>query len=271
MSPGGRTIRVNGIGLNVVIEGVGMPVLLLHGFPDSARLWRHQIPALAEAGFMAIAPDQRGFGASDAPAGKANYTLDQIRSDALGVLDALGIGRAHLVGHDFGAVVGWQLAAHHPDRFARYVALSVGHPVAYAKAPVKQKLMAWYAMLFQMPGVAEAAVRAGHWRVFRTLVRHHPEADQWIADLSRPGRLTAGLNWYRANVFALLRTGCPPVRIPVMGIWSTGDIALIEAQMTGSAQYVIAEWRYERLEGVGHWITLDAADRLNRMLLAWLR
>ncbi len=111
-----RNVRTNGVNLHLVDEGEGPAVLLLHGFPDSSKLWRHQIPALVQAGFRAIAPDLRGFGQSDMPAGVENYALPVILQDVLGILNELQIDRAHVVAHDWGAAAGWLLAALHPDR-----------------------------------------------------------------------------------------------------------------------------------------------------------
>lgn len=271
MSIHGQRIQVNGVGLNVHVEGHGEPVLLLHGFPDSNYLWRGVIPHLVETGCQVIAPDQRGFGESEAPQDKKQYDMDLIASDALAVLDALGISKARLVAHDWGAMIGWLLAGAHPERFESYVAVSVGHPSAYAAAGFEQKRKGWYVLFFQLEGIAEKAVMARDWSLFRKTVADHPELDHWIEDLSRPGRLTAGMNWYRANLSKLWTADFPRVPIPVLGIWSDGDVALAEDQMIGSAAFVDASWRYERLEGVSHWVPLDAPDRLSELILDFYR
>ena len=112
------TVTVNGLSFHVVDEGSGPPVLLLHGFPDSSALWRHQIPALVDAGHRVIAPDLRGFGASDRPEGVAQYTMPLLIGDLVGILDALGEQRADVVGHDWGAGIGWTLASLMPQRVA---------------------------------------------------------------------------------------------------------------------------------------------------------
>lgn len=255
--------------LSVVIEGKGPEVVLLHGFPDSSYLWRNQIPALVAAGYRVIAPDLRGFGDSDAPVGKKHYTIDTIVQDIVDVLDHTGTDRCCVVGHDWGAIVGWAFAISHPERVEKYVALSVGHPRAYSKAGLKQKLRAWYAVSFQFSGIAEIATKAHDWFVMRRLTNNHPEVERWIKDLSRPGRLTAGMNWYRANLSRMLFGDFPKVKVPVMGIWSTGDRYLTEKQMKNSADYVDAPWRYERIEGSSHWIPLDAPKRLNELLVEY--
>ena len=269
MSLAGRRIKVNGIRLNMIVEGEGNPVILLHGFPDSAYLWRNQIKALAGNGYMVIAPDLRGFGDSDAPPGKKNYTFDIITNDVIALLDLLGIRKVSVVGHDLGAVVGWLLAVRYPERLFRYVAVSVGHPRAY-RSGIEQKLRAWYALGFQFLFVSERVVRAFDWYILRTMTGTHSEADHWVGDLSREGLLTAGLNWYRANALKILFGDFPNAKVPVLGIWSTGDRFLSQDQMKNSERYVDGEWRYEELEGSSHWIPLDAAHRLNTILMAYL-
>lgn len=265
----GHRIKVNGIELNVIVEGSGPPVVLLHGFPDSSYLWRSQIGALTDSGYRVIAPDLRGFGESDAPQGREHYRFGIITGDVIALMDHLGIGKASVVGHDLGAVVGWLLAIHYPGRVVRYAAVSVGHPRAY-RSGIEQKLRAWYALGFQFPRVSERIVRAADWYVLRAMTKHHPETEHWIRDLSRPGRLTAGLNWYRANMRGMLFGNVPHAKVPVLGMWSTGDRFLSQDQMKNSSRYVDGAWRYERLEGPGHWIPLDVPDRLNRLLLDFL-
>lgn len=135
-----KTYHVNGIAMNVVIVGEGPDILLVHGFPDSLEVWRHQIPVLVEAGFRVIAPDQRGFGHSEAPSETKAYAIENYVADLAALLETLKIQKVMLVGHDWAAAVCWQFCMKHPARVDRYVAISVGHPTAYAKGPLKQKL-----------------------------------------------------------------------------------------------------------------------------------
>jgi pimeloyl-ACP methyl ester carboxylesterase len=271
-------IGVNDIELEVqVAEPAGDPgapaVLLLHGWPDSHRLWRHQVPALTAAGFRTVAPDLRGFGDSDRPEDVAAYGLAHILGDVVGVLDHLGIERAHVVGHDWGAAVAWALAALLPDRVDHLVALSVGHPAAFRAAGLPQREKSWYMLLFQFEGVAERWLSDDDYANFRSWGRH-PDAEAAIAHLSRPGALTASLNWYRANLppVTLVEPALevPPVARPTMGLWSKGDMALVEENVTGSAAHVTAGWRYERIDDAGHWIPLEAPDELTALLLDFL-
>jgi len=271
---GAKQIRVGDLNFHVVDEGSGPAVLLLHGFPDSSDLWRNQIPALVGAGLRVIAPDLRGFGESDKPPEVEAYALPVLLQDSVGLLDTLSIERAHVVCHDWGAAVGWMLAALQPARVDRFVALSVGHLNAFWQAGLDQKEKSWYTLLFQFRGLAEEILARNNWKLFRDWVRHHPETDKWVKDLARPGALTAGLNWYRANmgpeVFLTDPQLLPPVQAPTLAVWSSGDAYLTEAPVVRSAEWVTGSWQYERLEGASHWMQFDQPARLNELLVKFL-
>jgi pimeloyl-ACP methyl ester carboxylesterase len=265
-------VEVDGIGIEYDVTGDGQPVLLLHGFPDSVRLWRHQVPALAAAGFRVIVPDLRGYGRSGKPEAVEAYSIPVLAGDVLAILDSLEITKAHVVGHDWGAGLAWALASFVPDRVDHLAALSVGNPVTFLRT-MKQRQKSWYMLLFQFPGIAERWLTDNNWANFRAWAGH-PDTDQVIAELAATGSLTPGLNWYRANIPPESWAGpppqLPPVAAPTMGVWSSGDIALTEVQMTDSAQNVSGPWRYERLDGPGHWLQLEAPDQLNALLLDFL-
>jgi pimeloyl-ACP methyl ester carboxylesterase len=277
-----QRITGHGLDLAVVDEGTGPAVLLLHGWPDSADLWRMQVPALVEAGFRVVAPDLRGFGASDRPAEVAAYRLGESIRDVVAVLRALEIERVDVVGHDWGAPVAWLFATFQPQLTRHLVALSVGHPAAFGAAgddgvpPLEHLQRQWYALLFQFEGVAERWLSGDDWRRFRAFAAPARDIERYIADLSRPGALRAGLNWYRANSPLRAMTGdaraLPPVpqHIPVLGLWSDGDNFLGEQQMCDSGQHVAGSWRYERVTGAGHWMQLDRPDVVTRLLLEHL-
>ena len=264
-------IRGDGVTLEVRDEGSGPAVLLLHGFPDSSRLWRKQIPALVDAGFRAIAPDLRGFGESGKPPRVGDYLMPKILADVIAVLDTLGVDRANVIGHDWGAVVGWALAGRHPDRVERLVAVSVGHPKSYLRAALSsgQAIRSLYALFFQIPGVSEAALRAGDWALLRRSLGRAHDSEHYLRDLSRPGALTAGLNWYRANGRIHRLARYPNVSSPTLGIVGSRDAVLSKRQMAGSARYVDGEWRFETIQG-GHWLPLNQPEELNRLLLDFL-
>lgn len=262
----------DGVGIEYEVTGEGPPVVLLHGFPDSGRLWRHQVPALAEAGFQVIVPDLRGYGRSDKPEDIEAYSLMRLAGDVMAILADLQIPRANVVGHDWGAALAWALASLVPGQVDHLVTLSVGHPATFRRTP-RQREKSWYMLLFQFPGIAERWLTEDNWSNFRTWAGH-PDADQVISELEATGSLTPGLNWYRANVPPESWVGpplqLPPVQAPTMGVWSTGDPALTEAQMTDSAENVAGPWRYERLDGPGHWMQLDAPDQVNALLTDFL-
>lgn len=265
-----RTLVVNGVRLNVIVEGEGPDVLLVHGFPDDHSVWRHQIPALVAAGYRVIAPDTRGCGDSEIPPSTDDYKVDFLVADLVGILDALGIDKVRLVGHDWGAVQAWQLAIRHPQRVERFIALSVGHPESYATGGFLQKLKAYYIALIQLRGVIELVVRLLNWLPLRLLVGYGAEFPHIRRRLSRPGRLTAGFRYYRANLRMLFPPRYPRMRVPVIGIWSDRDRFLTERQMRESQRFCDAGWRFVRLEGANHWLQLDTPERANSLLLEHL-
>jgi pimeloyl-ACP methyl ester carboxylesterase len=268
----GRLIDVNGVSLYVEDHGDGVPVVLIHGWPDSARLWRHQVPFLAANGFRVITPDMRGFGRSGRPAEVSSYRLRNVVADVTALLDQLGIETAHIVGHDWGAAVAWLTAIGYPARVRKLTAISVPHLLA--PPTLRQYEMAWYQLFFQFADVAEATIQYDDWAWLRKFSRGAGDVEQAIADLSRPGALTASLNWYRANL-APRAPGpppeLPPVVVPTLGIWSTGDHYLDGERMKNSAAFIQGPWRYEEIPDASHWVPLDAPDRLNELLLDWLR
>jgi pimeloyl-ACP methyl ester carboxylesterase len=250
--------------------GEGPAVLLVHGFPDSRAVWRHQVGPLAEAGFRVIVPDLRGFGASERPVGVEHYRVTLLVDDLLELLDD---EPAHVVGHDWGAGIAWVLAALHPDRVRSLAALSVGHPNASRPRSLESREKAWYQLLFQFEEAEELLLRDDA-RLLREWLADAPDLERAIEDLRRPGALTAGLGLYRANLHPrgeLEDRALPPVNAPTLGVWSTGDRYLTEAAMERSGEHVTGPWRYERIEGASHWLQLDAPDRVNRLLLEHLR
>lgn len=270
-----RKVAADGVVLAVLDEGEGFPVLLLHGFPDSSQLWRHQVSALVEAGLRAIAPDLRGFGESDKPESVEEYAISRSVADMVALLDALGVERAHVVGHDWGAGLAWALAAFVPERVEQLVVMSVGHPNTLREPSIEQREKGWYQLLFQFDGVAEELIQRDDWKLFREMLRGAADAERYLADLSRPGALTAGLNWYRANATPaqeLEREATfPAVAASTLGIWGSGDPYLTEESMLGSGEHVTGPWRYVRIEGAGHWLPVDAPDRVNELLREFLR
>jgi pimeloyl-ACP methyl ester carboxylesterase len=263
-------IKANGVDLYVDQDGAGDPVLLLHGWPDSSALWRHQVPALTGSGYRVITPDLRGFGRSERPAEKDKYKLSASVADVAAVLDDLGITAVHLVGHDWGAAVAWLAAAYLPHRVRTLTVLSVPHPLA--AQTLRQREMAWYQLFFQFDDIAEATIADRDWALLRDWARGYKDIDRAVENLSRPGALTASLNWYRANLAPRMPgppPRLPPVTAPTLAIWSDGDRYLDGARVRASGEFVSGRWRYEEIAGATHWIPLDAPERLNDLLLQW--
>jgi len=263
-------LDVNGIRMHVMQAGHGPVVMLLHGFPDTHVVWRKQIGVLVAAGYRVVVPDLRGYGRTEAPHGVHAYTVDKLRADVLGVLDALAIDRVDLVGHDWGGILAWQIAALAPERVRHLVVLSTGHPNAIARAGVMQRLRMTYVLGFILPGVAEQTLRAADFFMMRQFTNEPGQADMWKRDLSAPGRLTAALNYYRANLTLALPHAYPKIKAPVMGIWSDRDPALGERQMRDSAHYVDGQFRFEHIHDADHWVQLTAHERVNALLLDFL-
>jgi len=269
-----KTVDANGLSFPVFERGSGPAVLLLHGFPDSRFLWRNQIGPLLDAGFRVVAPDLRGFGDASKPEAVQEYRLPVIARDVVGILDALNIPQARVVGHDWGSALAWYLAAVHADRVERLVALSVGAPGNSGGGTIAQREKFWYMLYFQFEGVAEAGLTNNDWRLFKEFMRGEGDADRYMKDLARPGALTAALNWYRANVRPQMPAAnpqlMPAVACPTLGIWSDRDFALTEDHMRKSYERVTGPWRYEKIEGAGHWMMLEKPAELNRLLLEFL-
>jgi pimeloyl-ACP methyl ester carboxylesterase len=270
--------RRNGLTFDVRDAGPsdGDPVVLLHGFPQDSTAWNRVAPLLHRNGLRTLAPDQRGYSPMARPRGRAHYRLRETTADVLALLDAAGLGSAHVVGHDWGAGVGWALAAWHPERVRTLTALSVPHPAAMARAMVTsdQALRSYYMALFQLPLLPERVVLAGEGAALRRmLVRSGLPADavdRYVARMREPGALTAALNWYRALPWNG-RDTVGTVRVPTLHVWSTGDAFLVRAATDDTARFVEAPYRLEVLQGVAHWIPELAPDVVADLVTAHVR
>jgi len=267
-----KNVTANGLSFPVVDVGTGPAVLLLHGFPDSRFLWRNQVGPLVDAGFRVIAPDLRGFGDAPKPSAVEEYRIPVVARDVIGILEALDITQARVVGHDFGAALAWYLATAFPARVERLAVLSVGTGSGFSAMEQREK--SWYFLFFQFEGIAEASLSRNNWQMFKEWTRNQGDQERYLKDLARPGALTAALNWYRANVRPQMPVdnAAPPPKIacPVLGVWSDLDPFLTEGQMLKSTERVSGPWRYEKITGAGHWMTLDKPAEVNRLLLGFL-
>jgi pimeloyl-ACP methyl ester carboxylesterase len=273
------TVQRDDLAFDVTVDGPGDgdPVLLLHGFPQRSSCWSEVAPLLAARGHRTIAPDQRGYSPGARPAGRAAYVLPQLVADAVAVIDGLAAepgrrGRAHVVGHDWGAVVAWALAGRHPERVRTLTALSVPPPAAYLRSLVtsRQGLASWYTYAFQLPWAPERVLgdRARFVALLRRTGQTRAAAERDAALLAEPGALTAALNWYRAVPLAGLPAGRrAPVQVPSQFVWSDGDAVVLHAAGRTAHRHVTGPYRYVELRGVSHWIPDQAPAVLADLVL----
>ena len=255
----------------------GEVVLLLHGFPQSSAAWRHQLKSLGGAGYRAIAPDQRGYSPRARPSTPAAYTTDHLVADVLGFADALGAAQFHLVGHDWGGAVAWQVAGRHGERLRTLAVLSTPHPAAFTLA-LRGELggdqgdRSGYMDIFRAEG-AENGMLANDAQGLRMLFlasgMSEEEAAPYLAIHSSPEALGAALNWYRAADVTLV-DGLGPITVPTLYGWSTDDPVLGREAAEATGRFVEGPYRFEVFEGVSHWIPEHGADRLDRVLLEHL-
>jgi pimeloyl-ACP methyl ester carboxylesterase len=254
----------------------GDAVVLLHGFPQDSSAFDRLSPALHSAGLRTLAPDQRGYSPRARPEGRAAYRLRGLVDDVLALLDAAGLQNAHVVGHDWGGVVAWALAAWHPWRVRTLTALSVPHPAAMTQAMVHsdQALRSSYIGFFQLPLVPEGVLLAGRGAVLRRVLRQGglPEdrVDEYVDRMREPRALTAALNWYRALPLGA-RTPVGVVRVPTLHVWGAADAFLGRAATEASREFVDAPYALEVLEDVNHWIPELAAERTAELVTAHVR
>jgi pimeloyl-ACP methyl ester carboxylesterase len=249
----------------------GRLVLLLHGFPQTSWSWRFVMPALADAGIRAVAPDQRGYSPGARPDGVDAYRMPHLLSDVLGMLAALDAERVDLVGHDWGAAVGWQLATRHPDRVRTFTAVSVPHPLAFVEAlrtDADQRQRSQYMKQFQVAGVAEEQLLHGADGLV-TLFGETQDAQPYVDLMQQPGVLTKCLNWYRAQNLTDIE-GIGSTTVPTLYVWSDPDRALGRFAAEATAAHVSAPYRFEVLSGVNHWIPELAPEQLTGWLLEHL-
>jgi pimeloyl-ACP methyl ester carboxylesterase len=272
------SFRRDGLTFDVLDAGPpdGEPVVLLHGFPQDSAAWDAVSAQLHQHGLRTLAPDQRGYSPMARPRGRKHYTLRETTADVLALLDAAGLGSAHVVGHDWGGIVAWALGAWHPDRVRTLTALSVPHPAAMAKAMVTsdQALRSYYIGLFQLPLLPERLLLAQGGKALRGMLRNgglSPEAaTHYVARMREPGALSSALGWYRALPFQA-RDRVGTVRVPTLHVWSTGDAFLGRAGIEATAQFVDAPYRLEILDDVPHWIPELAPDRVAELVTAHVR
>jgi pimeloyl-ACP methyl ester carboxylesterase len=249
----------------------GDQVVLLHGFPDDSGGWHAVVPLLHEAGLRTLAPDQRGYSPGARPAGRVAYRMTEVVDDVAALIDALGVRRVHLVGHDWGGAVAWSVAGRYPDRLASLTVLSTPHPQALARAvrAGSQVLRSWYLAAYQVPRLPEWYLARGMGRLLRRTGMPQPDARRTLAAMARPGALAGALAWYRALPFSL-REPTPPCRVPTTFVWGRHDPALgrVGAELTRDA--VSAPYRFVELDA-GHWLPQTRPVEVAAVLLDRIR
>jgi pimeloyl-ACP methyl ester carboxylesterase len=282
-------VQANGLRFRTMVDGPpdGEMVILLHGFPEGAESWSRQVTALAAAGFLAVAPDLRGYGLSAAPEGVENYSIDHLVEDVRLIIKAFGRQAAHVAGHDWGGVVAWFVAGRNPEMTKTLTVLSVPHPAALAAASrvdEDQQARSSYVGLFLIEGKAERVLSENDHKRLRFMFKIGPNPDavpakmidHFTNSVSRPGRLTAALNYYRANLSpeggaweSLSRLG--PITAPTVLLWGDQDPALGRRAAEETERHVEGEYRLEVLEGAGHWLQFERPEEVSRAIVAGAR
>ncbi len=268
-------IKTNGVRLHTALAGPknGEPVILLHGFPDAWFGWEHQIGSLAEHGFRVIVPDQRGYNLSDKPEGVSSYQMETLVDDILGLADILGYERFQLAGHDFGAMVSWNLAMRHPERIKRLVIANVPHPAVmgnYLRTHPAQMMKSWYVFFFQLPGLPERFSRINNWQ---SLISAMPddfteaERNRYREAWNQPGAMTGMINWYRASLRQLRHSpDAPKIQVPTLIIWGKQDPHLSYEMALLSVEHC-SKCHLITFENATHWVLHDEPHKTSQYLI----
>lgn len=274
------SVVANGVRFHYAAQGDGPMVLMVHGFPERWFSWRHQIPALAAAGYRVVAPDLRGYGLSDKPAD--GYEITNLARDLAGIIAALGEDTATVIGHDWGAALTWEVASRHPGRVSRYAALNCPHPAVMRDALLgsgSQLRKSWYMFMFNLPWLPERLVSrdnaAAIGRLFRTMAvdptRFTPEViAQYRESASTPEKVAPMLAYYRAVVrSALAVEPYPKLEQPGLLLWAEEDKVLGTELLAPHSRYA-RDLRIERIPRCGHFLQQEQPEAVNAHLLRWL-
>jgi pimeloyl-ACP methyl ester carboxylesterase len=261
----------------------GKLCLALHGFPEFWYSWRHQIRALATAGFRALAPDLRGYNLSDKPPGVSAYRLDILSEDVAGLIRQAGEEKAVLVGHDWGGALAWHFAMRHPDMVERLIILNAPHPAAYRRElrSWAQLRKSWYVFFFQLPGLPEQLLGAGDYDLVARILRRqpvHPETftaedvRRYKHALARPGALTAALNYYRAlgSPLRAAERAVVPITAPTLLLWGEQD-SYLSPRLTEGLNGWVPNLCVVRFPDASHWVQNDVPEQVNHLMIDFLR
>ncbi len=265
-----KTFEREGLSFDVVDRGPpdSPAVILLHGFPANPRSWERVTPALVDAGHRVLVPALRGYSPGARPRHRRSYRIRRLVDDVVALADQAGLDRFAIAGHDWGALVAWSLAARLPQRISALAALSVPHPGAFRQALAGTQLVrSWYMAFFQLPVVPERML--GSPLAAKLLERTGLDAElatNYTDYLRAPGALTAAINWYRALPFDTAdQPG--PVQVPTLYVWSTKDPFLGRRGAEHCAEWVKGPYRFELIEGAGHWLPETEPRRVAALLV----
>jgi len=254
-------------------------VVLLHGFPEHWYSWRHQLEAFAAAGLWAVAPDMRGYGGSDKPAGVHAYEVERITADVAGLVRALGRSRATIVGHDWGGIIAWAFAMDHPALVERVAILNVPHPQRMVRGFLRprQLMKSWYVFFFQIPRLPERAIARDDFAFMRRELAEAgfgaDEIEHYVEAWRIPGALQASLAYYRAAIRRVLTGRLPELRridVPVLVIWGDRD-KYLERSLAAPPPSLVPNAKVVHLPAASHWVQRDAPDRVSALLVGFVR
>ena len=277
-------VAANQLSFRVAAAGFGDRLILcLHGFPESAISWQHQIDPLAQAGYRVWAPDLRGYGGTTRPTGIDAYRIESLMDDVTGLLDAAQVQRAILVGHDWGGIIAWYYAMRHAGRVEALIIVNAPHPACFEREVRhwRQLHRSWYMGFFQMPWLPEAALSASHGyvigEIFRRMAEQMPDdrIQLYRRQACEPGALTAMLNYYRAalrggGALRQRRLGYPAVPVPTLVIWGIQDQALVSQNLDRLNEFV-DDLTVVTVTDAGHFVHEDKPEQVTRDMLMWLQ
>jgi len=288
-----RIALPTGVELDVAIAGnpANPAIFLLHGFPESHRTWRHQIPELAKDHYV-VAPDQRGFARSSKPEGVANYTPDKPVGDLLALADHLGVERFTLVGHDWGGAIAWMAALQNPQRIGHLIIINAPHPLVFQRSlfddPAQRKA-SQYITRFRDTGIDKGLIGAGLERFFASTFAQHivggiagEDKAAYMDEWGQPGAMTAMLNWYRASAILVPAPGeepdrplwldapFPPITQPTLVIWGMKDFALLPVQLEGLGA-LVPDLTIVPVEEGGHFVPWEKPEPVTAAMRDWLQ
>jgi len=262
-------------------------MIMLHGFPEFWYSWRHQIPVMAKH-FKVVAPDMRGYNESEKPVGVENYRINLLVEDVMGLIEAFGEKKAIIVGHDWGAIVSWAFAMAHPEVTQRLIIMNVPHPAVWqekAKYIARQLQKSWYIFFFQKEKVPESYFSRNNYLALKLMlsgstvkegVFSHEDLESFAEAWSKPGALTASINYYRANIrpeifMEEVPLKFPKITSPTLVIWGEEDLALTQEISKGAEKHVDAPYTIKYIPKCGHWVQNEEPELVNKYLLEFLR